>query len=364
MSNSGTSRLLINLEAIKANYRTLKSIAPKTDIAAAVKANSYGLGANEVASALAEAGCRFFYVAHLDEAINLSRHIPPHQIAILNSLSPAAMQQARAYGFVPVLNSLADIELLQKAASQSSLLQACIIHLDTGINRLGLPAYEAQLLATEPQRLRGLKVLFWASHLACADDRNHPLNAQQLARFSAITASLPPAPLSLANSSGVFLGPDYHFQQARCGMALYGLNPTPNLPNPMQNVVRWQAQVLQTHRVDSGNAVGYGASQVLPPNSLLAILGVGYADGWQRRWSNQGKVHFNGQHAPIVGRISMDLVAVDISHCATPPQHGDWVDLLWDDFQADDAAAQLGTIGYEVLTSISSRVARIYGRTV
>jgi alanine racemase len=236
-----------------------------------------------------------------------------------------------------------------------------ILHVDTGMSRLGLPSNEFAALADDPRRLEGFTLAAVMSHLACADEPAHPANPDQLARFRAALERLPRAPASLAASSGIVLGAQYHFDLVRPGVALYGGNPSPGAPNPMAQVVHLKGKILQVRDVDRGQAVGYGAAHRMTRPGRVATVAVGYADGWLRSASGHGTVGIAGERAPVIGRISMDLMTLDVTgidpRCAAP---GMTVDLLDATYGIEAAAGAAGTIGYEILTSLGRRYARVY----
>jgi alanine racemase len=357
--NRAPSVLEIDLDAIAANWRQLAALAGgPLRCAAVVKADAYGLGAARVAPALAAAGCRLFFVATCDEGAALRRILPDAEIAVLNGPLPAPPAAFRAARLMPVLNDLAQIARWKRFAKGE---HRAMLHLDTGMNRLGLSPSETARLLAEPSLLEGLRLGGILSHLACAEERDNPMNEAQRAAFAAALAPLPKAPASLAGSSGIYLGSPYHFDFVRPGAALYGVNPLPGKPNPMRNVVRLKARILQVRDVDRDWSVGYGAAHRMARAGRIATLAVGYADGWLRSSSQRGSVGIAGKRAPIVGRISMDLMTVDVSEIdprAAAP--GALADLIDDGYGVDDAAAAAQTIGYEILTSIGRRALRIY----
>jgi alanine racemase len=254
-----------------------------------------------------------------------------------------------------VLNDLGQLERWRR-----TMLPA-MLHLDTGMNRLGLPRDEIERLAAEPERLDGVTLAAIISHLACADEPDHPLNEAQRQAFATALARLPAAPASLAGSSGIFLGPAFHFDFARPGAALYGVNPRPGTPNPMRQVVQLKGRILQVRDVDRAEGVGYGAAHRMSRPSRVATIAVGYADGWLRSSSHRGSVGIAGQRAPVIGRISMDLMTIDVTGIDTAhARPGALVDLLDPGYGVDDAAAAAGTIGYEILTAIGRRALRLY----
>jgi alanine racemase len=326
-----------------------------------VKANAYGLGVSRVAPALYEAGCRHFFTANANGAMNVKRLLPDANVYVLNGLTQGTDKFFVEHDLKPVLNDLGQIEHWSKTARELGRRLPAIIHLDTGMARLGLPGDETEILAGKPELMAGIEVEFFASHLACADEHDHPLNGEQLHVFRKALAILPPAPASLANSSGIFLGPDYHFDLARPGYAVYGGNPTPGRPNPMQPVVRLQARIIQIREIKAGQPVGYGATYRAREPQRIATIPVGYADGYLRSLSGVGVARLAGREVPLVGRVSMDLVTLDVT--AVPEVEaciGAWVDLIWGPDKLDRMAGYAGTIGYELLTALGGRYPRHY----
>ncbi len=353
--------LTIDLAAVAANYRLLAARVAPAECAAVVKADAYGLGVARVAPALAAAGARRFFVAHLSEAITLRAVLPDAAIGVLNGVLPGCEADFVAHRLAPVLNHLGEIARWAGQARQHGAPLPAFIHLDTGMRRLGLPPAEIATLAAEPQRLDGIALHGWLSHLACADEAGHPMSAAQRTTFGATLARLPPAPATLANSSGVFLGPDYHFDLARPGAALYGVNPTPWTDNPMAGTVRLEAPVLQVRDIDTGDTVGYGATHTTRHSARIATLPIGYADGYLRSLSGRGHVRIAGREAPVVGRVSMDLITVDVTSLPQDAVHpGTPVELIGPGQPVDAVARDAGTIGYEILTALGRRYARHY----
>nr|WP_245214296.1 alanine racemase [Pararoseomonas indoligenes] len=346
--------MTVDLDAIASNWRTLRDLHRESggrETGAAVKADAYGLGAAVVAPALAAAGCRHFFVAQLAEGMALRPLLGPGpMIAVLNGFPPGADENA---ALTPVLNSPGDI------AAWSGTGRDAILHLDTGMARLGLTPAELDALAEDPSPLRGLQLLLVMTHLACADEPAHPLNAAQAARFAAARARLPALPFSLANSAGIFLGRDFASDLARPGCAVYGLNPTPGRPNPMRPTVRLAVPVLQVREIPAGTPVGYGAGWTAQRPSRIATVAAGYADGYLRSLSGRATGRHNWHEVPLVGRISMDLSTFDVTdHPAIGP--GSMIELIGPGNSPDDVAARAGTIGYEVLTALGARYRRAY----
>jgi alanine racemase len=353
--------LEIDLGAIVANWRSLAAKAAPARCAAVVKANGYGLGAASVAMALARVGCRLFFVATLDEGIALRRALGQKtEIAILNGPLPGTAAEFAAENLVPVLNEPGQIEEWRRVAETHGGVPA-ILHVDTGMSRLGLTAREFAVFADDLARCKAIRWRALMSHLACADEPDHPLNQIQLQRFTSVRQRLTGVPASLAASSGIFLGPDYHADVVRPGAALYGVNPQLGSSNPLRPVVRLSGKILQIREIDRGESVGYGAAHIMEAPGRVATVAVGYADGWLRSLSHRGCGHIAGRRVPLLGRVSMDLLAFDVS--AVDPAHanpGATIELLGDLYGVDDAAADAGTIGYEILTSLGSRYHRIY----
>jgi alanine racemase len=351
--------LTVDLRAIVANWRLLQAKHPSGATGAVVKANGYGLGAVPVAAALAAAGCRHFFVATPDEALSLRATIPDAMLVVLGGLFPGADQDLAAHGIVPALGSLGEIDAWSRLAHRLDRALPAFLHFDTGMSRLGLDARELAVLAQDHGRLTGIDVRFVMSHLVSAEVPEDPLNVLQRDRFVAGRARLPPAPASLSNSSGMFLGAGYSFDLARPGSALYGINPSPGLPNPMRAVATLRARVLAVRDIPAGATVGYRATWTAERPRRIATLGVGYADGWHRSHSNMGNAYFDGHPVPLVGRVSMDLTTFDVTD-QPEVQPGSWLELLGPHRPVDDAARDAGTIGYEVLTALGPRYHRVY----
>ncbi|MEJ8573382.1 alanine racemase [Microbaculum marinum] len=358
-------RLTIDLKALKENWRDLKAMSPHAETAAVVKANAYGLGLGNVVPALWEAGCRVFFVAILAEARRVRAIAPEAKIYVLDGLAPDAHHTYHLHNVRPVLGSLTEIETWSAHCRETGEKRAAAIHIDTGMNRLGLTAEEVEVLAGRPELFEHFRLSLVMSHLACADTPNHSLNAYQVALFDELRDKLPVAPASLANSAGTILGGPYTHDLVRPGVAIYGGRAVAGRPNPMRPVVRVEARVLRTRLAEAGTTVGYGAAQRLKRDTRMAILSVGYADGYFRAAGSTdakpgGVVYFADHPAPIIGRVSMDLIAVDVTD--VPNRYvntGGYAELLGERFTVDDLADRAGTIGYEVLTSLGQRFHRI-----
>ncbi|HET6718863.1 MAG TPA: alanine racemase [Rhodocyclaceae bacterium] len=360
-TNAG-ALLSIDLDAIGRNWRALQGRLPGAVCSAVVKADAYGLGARRVGPALYRVGCRHFFVAHLGEAIDLRPSLPADTtIYVLHGLPPGAEPEAAAEGVVPVLNSLPQVAAWRDLAQRLDRRLPAVLQVDSGMARLGLGDDELDRLAGDRTRLDGIDLRLVMSHLVSAEDQANPVNRQQLERFQAARRRLPPAPASLANSSGIFLGSDFHFDLARPGAALYGVAPVAGVDNPLQPVIRLQGKVIQTRSIAAGTGVGYGHTWRAQRPARIATVAVGYADGFLRSSSNRGVAYVDGIALAIVGKVSMDTITIDIS--ALPAERivaGSLIDLADPQNTVDQLAACAGTIGYEILTSLGSRYARSY----
>lgn len=361
--------LVVDLDAIVENFRLIQATCPGAEVGASVKADAYGLGLAPVTRALFRSGCHAFFVATPGEGADLRSILPEAQIIVLNGPTRGQTKVFAAARLCPVLNSLEQIAAWQDGVGAQASAIPAWLHVDTGMNRLGLGETEVAALLAEPEHLHGVTLSTIMSHLACGDTLDHPMNAAQLARFITIRhrveAQTGPLRASLANSPGVFLGPEFHFDLVRPGAALYGLAPSLQRPNPMHQVVEMQAKILQVRDVDTPMTVGYGAAHHVEKPARIATIAAGYADGYPRAAAgNTGDtmhVHIAGHDAPLCGRVSMDLLTIDVS--AVPEEltrPGQAVELLGAHISADDLATASGTIGYEVLARLGHRSHRVY----
>jgi alanine racemase len=357
--------LTVDLDAIVTNWRKLEKTAVPAECAAVIKADAYGCGIQPVARALAAAGCKTFFVATLDEARLAREALPSADLYVLDGFFQNCGDSFAKYNCRPVIGDLYELAEWDVFCRRSGWSGGAAIHIDTGMNRLGLSLVEANGIVPRINAGdHGITLVM--SHLACAENLNHPLNAKQLATFREIASLYDGVPASLANSSGIFLGPQFQFDMVRPGAALYGINPTPEADNPMQPVVDLKARIIQLRNVERGDSVGYGGTWTARRPTKLAIVSAGYADGYFRAaGSNDGtrgaEVIVAGKRCPVAGRISMDLMAVDITDLPDKTaRRGHMVTLLGDGITVDELAHHFGTIGYEVLSSLGSRYARIY----
>jgi alanine racemase len=363
---TATGVLTVDLDAIVANWRKLEKAAVPAECAGVIKANAYGCGVEPVARALSGAGCKTFFVATLDEARAARAALPASAaIYVLAGLFQNSCDSYAKIDCRPVIGDLNELAEWDVFCRRSGWSGGAAIHIDTGMNRLGLSVLEAHGLLPRIEA-GGHGITLVMSHLVSSEMLNSPINARQLGAFRQVASLFTGVPASLSNSSGIYLGAPFQFDLVRPGAALYGVNPTPEADNPMQPVVELKARIVQIRNIERGDTVGYGGTWTARRPTRLAIVAAGYADGYFRAASsNDGTrgadVVVAGQRCPIAGRISMDLMAVDITD--VPPKaarRGHMVTLIGEGITVDELAHHFGTIGYEVLTSLGSRFARIY----
>ncbi len=356
-----SARLRIDLRALVDNWRQFARLAAPARASAVVKADAYGLGLAPVAGALAAAGCTEFFVAGVDEALALRALQPRATVYALGGAPATTAPLLAAHAIVPVLNTPDEVrEWVRTSGGAPAALQ-----LDTGMTRSGLGAPEIESLCADGDTLPRLNLVLVLSHYACADEPGHRLNDLQLERFAALRARLPPAPTSFANSAGVLLGEHYRGDLVRPGIVLYGSDPTcAGGAGAMREVVRLQGRVLQLRDVlEPGVTVGYGATYRVRPPARFATVGVGYADGYLRALGGKGIAVAAGHRVPVVGRVSMDLLTLDVTRVPVDELAvGHYVDLIGGGVPLDEVARLAGTIGYELLTRLSSRAERVYSR--
>jgi len=359
------ARLTIDLAAIAENWRLLGHKALPVECAAVVKADGYGCGIEQVSAALAKAGCKTFFVADLSEARRVRSADREAVIYVLSGVLPGSGPAFAEIYARPVIGSLIELAEWDRFVASENWAGGAAIHVDTGMNRLGMNAQEAIALAPRMQKENhGIALLM--SHLACAEMPNHPLNDRQIRLFREIRVQFRGLPASLANSSGIFLGEPAHCDLVRPGAALYGVNPTPGQPNPMRPVVGLEARIIHVRSIAKGDSVGYGASWTAKRASRIAVVAVGYADGYPRAASAAdgapgGEAIVAGQHCSLAGRVSMDLLAIDVTDVPeNATRRGDFVTLIGGDLGVDEVGAFGGTIGYEVLTRLGRRYHRVY----
>ena len=370
-------RLHIDLAALAANYSILQKASGKAQCAAVVKADAYGLGMDETVPVLLAAGCRHFFVAQLAEGVRL-RHIitacaetdkslDASAIYVLSGLAGNLENGAEndyvTHRLHPCLISLAQVKNWQNFCRKAGNHPAALF-LDTGFNRLGLSFDEITEISEMADIFEGWTLDLIASHLACADTPDHPMNRAQLEAFHTMTALLPDAPRSLANTGGIFLGEAYHFDMTRPGIGLYGgMGFSPDV-EPRQTVARLSAPILQTRRLSAGDAIGYGASFTADHEMRIGIVGLGYGDGLPRSFGQfnppRVRLGLGDMEAAILGRISMDSFAIDLTDADDSIGTDSMVEIFGDTMPIDGLAEQGQTISYELLTQLGSRYKRIY----
>jgi len=357
--------LIINLDAVEENFRALTGLLLTSECAAVVKANAYGLGLEPVTAKLAKAGCRTFFVADIAEARRVRACARDVNVYVLNGFLSEAAAAFAELNVQPVINTLAELAEWDSFVAASGWRGGAAIHVDTGMNRLGIAVAEAAPLASRLQdAAHGFTLLM--SHLACAELPDHPLTASQIRQFRELRLLYHGLPASLANSSGIFLGERAHFDMARPGAALYGLNPTPGHANPMRNTVELTGRILQLRQVQQGETVGYGGAWTARRTSRVAVASLGYADGLLRAGSGTdgrrgGSAIIGGKRCPIAGNISMDLICIDVTELADDAVHrGDFATFIGEHIPLEEVAESAGTIGYEILTRLAPRCHLVY----
>jgi alanine racemase len=358
-------RLAVDLGALKRNWQALDQVSRGALTGAVVKADGYGLGIVQAARAFYEAGARFFYTATPDEGIAVRGALPEDShIFILDGLFPGAAPLYVGERLMPCISSLPMLEEWLRACLASNQALPAALHFDTGINRLGFRLDEVSIVKRMIEEI-GYVPQMIMSHLACADIPAHEKNRTQLALFTSVMAQFPGIPASLANSAALMSNRDYHFQMVRPGIALYGGRAVAGRRNPMAPAVTLEAPIMQVRDVRTGETVGYGAQQTVRRDSRIAIVGIGYADGFMRALSGSDqrggtRVALRGQLVPVVGRVSMDMICVDVTDAPDPPLAGDMMEILGRHVSIDDHADAAGTIGYEIITGLKGRYTRHY----
>jgi len=365
-----TCRLTINHAALCDNWRALDAASPGARTAAVVKANGYGLGLGEVGLSLAAAGCEVFFVATPDEGVRLRRLLKSREIFVFCGLTT---QNAAVYaesGLTPVLNTPDDIQVWSQFWKLRGSRKPCAVQLDTGMNRMGLSEKEIAEFVGNKELQHSLSIITVISHLACADEADNAMNREQLQRFVKRSKAFGKCELSLANSAGIGLGADYHFNLVRPGIALYGGECSTPGEGSMKPVVKAEARIVQIRQVNKGDVIGYGGTHIFDRDSMVALVATGYADGYHRASSGAGVAlrsdknsggfgAIGGHKVAIVGRVSMDLTAFDVTDVpAQVLEDENYIELFGDKIKLDDAARAAGTIGYELLTSLGQRYFR------
>lgn len=347
--------MTVSLRAIAENYDLVAGLAPETECAAVVKADAYGLGAEQVAPVLAARAAKTFFVAHLDEGIALRAVLPDVRIFVLHGFMPGCEGSMQAHGLIPVLNDPDQVRSWKRFCEKNEQAFPAALQFDTGMSRFGLSPADLQ----DRTVFEGLNLQLVMSHLACADEPDNPANDVQRQRFVDMAAHFPGIPRSLSASSGIFLGPEYHFELIRPGAALYGIAPSKG-NRMLRPVVSLDARIVQIRTVEAGDRVGYGLSWTASKQTRVATLGLGYADGFFRAQEGRGAVWHDRTRLPVIGRVSMDSISVDLTEAPADLEAGDVLSVLGPAQDVDALARSAGTIGYEVLTSLGSRFHRVY----
>ena len=369
--NLAGGRLTIDLGALVDNWHHLAKLAEGAECGAVVKANAYGCGIEPVVEALSAVGCKTFFVAVPEEGIRVKKTSPDRDCFVLNGLFETAVETFIQSDLRPVLGSIKQIELWANAAKERGEALPCAVHMDSGMNRLGLSLSELERLVTQNHLMDWLNIRLFMTHYACADDIGHEKTALQREVFLKGSELLPGVPRSAANSAADLQADGHAFDLARPGVALYGGEALNDVDNPMKPVVTLEGRINQIRQCKAGDAVGYGATQTLTRDTRLAYLSVGYADGYHRAASNSGvgmrfvspaaNAAYKGTVIKGVGRISMDLCAFDVTDIPEDEiAEGDWIELFGPTIPVDDVARAAGTIGYELLTGLGQRYSRIY----
>ncbi|WP_276122552.1 alanine racemase [Pararhizobium qamdonense] len=361
--NAGANGYLtVNLSALSRNYAKLSTLVAPAQAAAVVKAEAYGLGAKNVCSALYASGCRNFFVAQFEEAVKLRPCLSADaKVFVLNGLQPGNEEACARSDIIPVVNSLEQWRRWSITAKCRKFSLKAVLQFDTGMSRLGVPPEERSTLAVELAGQAGVDIIFIMSHLASADEHDSDQNNDQLVEMKRISKEFPHLKICFSNSGGIFLGKDYHAQVARTGIALYGGLPIIGKPNPMEPVVALDVAVIQTRTVPVGAKIGYNGTHIAARETRLATIAAGYADGLPRSLSGRGAVYYEGRRLPIVGRVSMDSITIDITALSEGTLSlGSVVEVLGPHQALEDLARDAGTISYEILTGLGNRYHRQY----
>ncbi len=358
--------LEIDLAKIRANYQILYQICNKgsssVEVGAAIKANSYGLGIEKIVPVLYQEGCRNFFAASIEEGITASSILGNSKANIFVLYGVSHKEEANElvhYGLIPVLNHLEQIKIWQEAAITHNLKLPASLHLDTGLHRFGMPAKEIEQLINNPSLLEGINVHSIISHLSAGMEPNNPYNSEQLKKFQRYLQYFPKAKASLSNSSVLFLNKEYYFDLVRPGGAIYGITK----PDTLQQTFKLTAPIIQIHQVPANNSIGYNMTFITKRSTLVAVLPIGYADGYLRAFSSQGEVFISNYRAPVIGRVSMDLINIDVTDIPAEKVFlGAEAEIIGDTLTVDRMASLINASSYEILTTLtkSNRYKRVY----
>ena len=364
MNNADNNTILsINLKSIKKNYKIIRNkVEKKCEVAATVKANAYGLGVEKIVPSLIKSGCKFFFVATTDEAIQLRKINKKICIFILNGLVAEEIDLIRKFDLTPVINNLVQLKRIEKFQDKMKLKLNIALHFDTGMSRLGFDRSETQrLIKSKTSLIKKSNVILVMSHLSCADNENSKLNKTQLELFNSISMHFPNCMHSLANSAGILLGKKYHFDMVRPGISLYGGHSKKNEGKIYHDVISLHAKLIQVREIYEGDTIGYGATFKAKSKMKIGTLGFGYADGFNRLFSNKYYVCFKNKKINVLGRISMDLITVDLTNLKINKNiMNEEFEIIGSKNSINKIAKTINTIPYEILTNLGKRYQRRY----
>ena len=354
--------LRIDLKAIYNNYKIAKKkVNKKCLVASTVKANAYGLGIKKVAPKLIKAGCNFFFVATTTEAIELRKLNSKISIFVLNGLVAKDSKLIKKYNLIPVINNLIQLKRIEKFQKEISKSVDIALHFDTGMSRLGLDKSETNsLLDNKAKYIKNSNIVLVMSHLACADDSKSKKNIKQLNYFNKIREHFPKSLHSISNSAGILLGKQFHLDMVRPGISLYGGHCQIGEKNIYKNVITLTAKLIQIREIYKNDTIGYGATFKAKSKMRIGTLPIGYADGFNRKFSNNFQLRLNKKKLEIVGRVSMDLVTVDLSNIKTKNLKDQEIEIIGDKQSINIISKLINTIPYEILTNLGKRYQRIY----
>ena len=355
--------LEINLKALSKNYKLIKkNLKSTTECAATVKADAYGIGAIKVVKSLMANGCKTFFAAHLSESVELRKISKKIKIFCYHGIDEKNYHEFLKFNVIPIANSISQINLINKLNKKKKFNQGIAIHFDTGMSRLGLDENETNQLITNKIKYKSLKIDLVMSHLACSDQKRHSMNTKQLDKFGIIRKHFPNSKASLANSAGIFINKKYHFDLVRPGIALYGGNPFLNSKINFHHVIKLKARLIQIRSIKKNDTVGYGATFKAKKNMYIGTIAVGYADGFDRKFSNNMKVYFRNKPLKVLGRVSMDLMTIDLTPIYTAKKYNKlmYIDVINKFNNINILSARINTIPYEILTSLGNRYKRKY----
>jgi alanine racemase len=351
--------ITIDLDALTDNYRLCRETVAPASCAAVVKADAYGLGIERISRALFHAGCRQFFTATHREGVALRRLLPEAVVYVFEGVTEASVRAFREHDLIPVLITADQGEFWARCGRESGAALPAVIDIDTGMTRLGLGRPELEDLLGRCPGLEGLDIRYVMTHLACADDPGSPTVDEQLRHFEQLRRLLPDAPVSIGNSAGSLLGRASCGDMARVGIALFGGSPFLDDRHRGRPVLRIQSRILQLRDITGSTPVGYGATYTAPPGTRIATVGTGYADGYPWSLGNRGVAVVGGRRVPVVGRVSMDLITLDVTGVPDEfVQPGSLVDLIGPDITLEEVARLAGTINYEILTRLGQRAQR------